>query len=206
VSDGMPGVISKGKVLAALEEVLLHNRACLREQLRKVDGGAADSVADALENAGYPSRIAQHLREHFFPNQPPGYFPSFPNKNGICREGLLKAIEMAEGKPQLPIDCYWICSGDYFQLVATRGPQQVNLFFFTPPPPANLMQLPSSVPENIHLIVDRYDAYRIQRAGAYPVLDPCAPGGYRPPGTHEQPIISDTGTDGVKEVVVRRAP
>jgi len=206
MSDGMPGAVSKGKVLAELEEVLHYHRDKLRHELGLINGSDQNTVADALEKSGFPTHIAQHLRDHLFPDQPPGYFPSFPNKNGICREGLLKAIELADGKPPLPIDCYWICTGSYFQLVATQGKRQVNLFFLTPPPPANLIQLPSSVLEGIHLIVDRYESYEIEKVGKYPVLDPTDPSGHRPPMPHETPVITDTGTNGVKEVVVRRAP
>jgi hypothetical protein len=208
MSDGMPGAVSKGKVLAELEELLNHpqDREELRKALEACDGTAQDSVADALESVGFPKRIAQHLREHLFPDQPPGYFPSFPNKNGICREGLLKAIDLAKGTPPAHIDCYWICSGSYFQLVATQGKSQVNLFFLTPPPPANLIQLPSSLPEDIYLIVDHYEAYEIVEVGSYPVLDASAPNGSRPPKANEIPEVSDTKTKEVKQVRVRRAP
>lgn len=207
MSDGMPGAISKGKVLFELEEVLRDSREKLREALLAIDGNDQDTVADALESVGFSRRIAQHLRDHLFPDSPPGYFPSFHHKNGICREGLLKAIELAESfsKP-LPIDCYWICSSGYFQLVATLGKRQVNLFFLTPPPPANLFQLPASVLEDIHFVADHYAAKEIVEAGSYPVLDPSEPSGTRPPTGYETPVVFDTGTDGVKEVRVRRAP
>lgn len=206
MSDGMPGAVAKGKVLAELEEVLFHHRDKLWEALKSVDGTEQSSVADALENSGFPRHIAQHLRDHLFPDEPPGYFPGHPQKNGICREGLLKAIELAAGEPPLPIECYWVCTGGYFQLIVLPTPRQVTVLFLTPPPPANLMQLPSSVLENVHLIVDRYTAYEIQKAGAYPVLDPSHPDGARYPTGYEQPVVSDTGTSNVKEVVVRRAP
>ena len=49
MSDGMPGVVSKGKVLFELEEVLRDSREKLREELLCIDGSDQDTVADALE-------------------------------------------------------------------------------------------------------------------------------------------------------------
>ena len=48
-------------------------RQTLWDELKKCDGSQQDSVADALVAAGFSPLTGKHLRDHFFPDEPPGY-------------------------------------------------------------------------------------------------------------------------------------
>jgi hypothetical protein len=70
----------------------------------------------------------------------------------VIRQGLIKALEEAgydaAQKPNsawLPIDSYWICAGDSFEVIVTRSDVQVTRLLLTPSVPVHLPYRHSSL-------------------------------------------------------------
>ncbi len=70
-----------------------------------------------------------HLRNHWLGN----WWPTYTTKEAVIKHGLLKAFELAIDQ-QKHFDCYWVCSGAYFQVLSLLSPHQVTVLVLTPSP------------------------------------------------------------------------
>ena len=132
---GMPETITKGKILARIDEVS-QDGARLKEFLNDLRTSNSDLVTILVrQRVVLPKREETHMREYWFGSW-------WPNTRAerIVREGLVTAFarafsEGSGGKP-LPLDCYWICREDKtVQVSISWNDRQVVLLIFTPMPP-----------------------------------------------------------------------
>jgi hypothetical protein len=66
----------------------------------------------------------------------------------LIRQGFLAALKIAvegadEGRGPLPIEALWVCADEgVFQVYINKGPRQVTVLVFTPPPPDEHAHVP----------------------------------------------------------------
>jgi len=144
---GMPGIVAKGQIVRALDAVLddrakraeLHTRLSAKES----NGAFAESLIEIASDSnlfGLSRQEVQHLKEDWFALQG-SYWPRHQPTAIVVRLGLIQAIEVARrtepNQEDWPIDCYWVCTGDAFQVTACAGPGQITVMLLTPPPPVS---------------------------------------------------------------------
>jgi len=145
--DGVPGIVSKGRIIRALDAVLgdRAKRAELHDRLTKK--APNDEYAESLVEIASDSSLfdltrgeIRHLEQDWFALQG-SYWPRHQPTEIVVRLGLAQAIEVASraGSEQRdwPMDCYWVCTGDMFEVTACAGPGQITVMLLTPPPPVS---------------------------------------------------------------------
>lgn len=170
----MPEGVSKGPILSDLGRLLSKS-----SHSTLVYGwlSAGQTVPQAMRNiAANPSMAAvyrhligaaiTHVENDWFQN----WWTSSQPIEPIVNRGIRTAIEAADKKHGLPVDCYWVChTGHGYPHEAAAAPQvsgheveasvcwsafQVTLTFHTPPPPTTTPPSLLTVDEPI-LIVKR---------------------------------------------------
>lgn len=142
---GMPGIVSKGRIIRELDSVLADQtkRQKFYERLtkKKANGEWEETLIEIVSDSALfdlkPDEIA-HLKEDWFALEG-SYWPRHQPTAIVVRHGLIQAIDVARNprNPQQgnPMDCYWVCTGDRFEVTACVGPGQVTVMLLTPPPP-----------------------------------------------------------------------
>ncbi len=99
----------------------------------------------------------------------------------MLRAGIVKALDTAmpnEDHGLLPIEALWVCaSEDVFQVYVNRGPHQVTVIVYTPPP-VEYAADPRTLDEQIWVVKARDDfdgdvpgpITQLNAAGEWPVL------------------------------------
>ena len=108
---------------------------CLGE-LKKSRGRPLCDVLVALKLLS--AAQARHLDIHWLADRPPGWWPASRPKGDILREGYIKALEVAIAA-DLPTSSYWVCTGEAFEVVILKSPQQVTILVATPEVPASVV-------------------------------------------------------------------
>ncbi len=173
----MPGNITKGKLLGALDNYL--NDLVTTAKVGEMDALTTDladgtqNLRDILNNrlrpagpppyAGYNAdlnhfardwcprpRTAKKLRETWWPEEQP--------IDRIIRVAYRKLLDLFRAD-QLAghlrrVDTYWACASSHFEIAVLEGPDQITLLFLTPPPglPRHLPPNANHQPENIHVV------------------------------------------------------
>lgn len=155
----IPGNIAKGPLFYYLDELsrrgdslsLLNNLLEALEQLQPTYQGLIPIFQTYILAEYDPDEtraLLDHIRDHWF-DVANGWWPNEQPIEPIFCQGLIKAISESINNPitvadpetqqpqqqALPIDTYWICDANHFEILICRSPQQVTLLFLTPPPP-----------------------------------------------------------------------
>jgi hypothetical protein len=143
----MPGIVSKGQIVRALDRVLkdrakrteFYNRLTKKES----NGEFSETLIEIASDSnlfGLSRAEIQHLKTDWF-GLTGSYWPRHQPTAIVVRLGLIQAIEVARrsgpNQEDWPIDCYWVCTGDVFQVTACAGPGQITVMLLTPPPPVS---------------------------------------------------------------------
>lgn len=150
---GMPGkMISKGLISAKVDRMANHPEKAKRQMLFdalsawQAPGGQnnyARIIFDVSKQALPPDQQitegdVKYLEEYWFKEWWKEHQPIEPS----IRQSLIVAMQLAhwEAEPpsRQPIDSYWICAGNHFEVWATRSPQQITRLTLTPDVPATL--------------------------------------------------------------------
>lgn len=131
----MPGAVAKPPMLEKLDN--LSSKKDKFEQAFTALKGAPASVDGIIAVARAHKIITTdaeeaHLRNHWFGD----WWTNHTTKPAVIKHGLIKACDLAI-KEQKLLDCYWVCSGDLFQVSSMTSPQQVTVMILTPPPPTS---------------------------------------------------------------------
>jgi hypothetical protein len=70
-----------------------------------------------------------HFRQHWF-NENGWWKPHQPIQD-IYRQGLIVAFQEAKDH-SLPVDSYWVCTADQFEIVISRSERQITRLILTP--------------------------------------------------------------------------
>ncbi len=146
----MPGHLSKGTILAKLDEVLEKpgdsRRAELLQRLeaRNPDRTWTEPVVEVLEDVlGLDRGEVAHLRNHWF-DERKGWWSTQQPIDIIVRLGLIHVIQLADavigshkGTEPRPVDCYWMCGTRDVTVSACVSPAQVTAIILTPAPPVS---------------------------------------------------------------------
>ena len=141
----MPGHMTKRPVLQKLDDLSKGDPVKFEEARKDLDALPWNLSADQLIQFGDDHGLIQsdaernHLKNHWFTNWWPQCQPTPP----LIRRGLLKAFDLSIDE-KVPLDCYWCCAGDAFEVVVLLSDQQVTTIVTTPPPPG---QHPTSFPD-----------------------------------------------------------
>ncbi len=144
----MPGHVSKGTILAKLDEVLekpgdqRRIELLRRLQARNPDRSWTEPVVDILEDVlGLDRSEVAHLRNHWF-DERNGWWSTQQPIEIILRLGLIHVIQLAdavigshEGTRPRPVDCYWMCGTRDVSVTACVSDLQVTAIVLTPMPP-----------------------------------------------------------------------
>ncbi len=146
----MPGHVSKGTILAKLDEVLAkpadQRRAELlrRLQERNPDRTWAEPLVEILADILVLDRgEVDHLRNHWF-DERKGWWSTQQPVEIILRLGLTRVIQLADavigshhGTDPRPVDCYWMCGTRDVSVTACVSDLQVTAIVLTPMPPVS---------------------------------------------------------------------
>ena len=146
MGEGVFGNIVKGPVHQVVDRIVNDpaKRAAFLAGLRSASSATtgAEEYCQLLVDYGLAPKQAEYLREWWYIGDPkePATTPFWQDLQPIypiLRRGLIKAIEVADIRPALPIDSYWSPGGSGVQVIVTRSPYQVTRIILTPatPPP-----------------------------------------------------------------------
>ena len=146
--------IEKGNTLLAIERIA-RDPARRDAFLEALEDDGQDYV-DILTQHGALSparltRITNHLRRHWYPSQAqlddedniraadpngrvPWWWEDHQPIEPIIRQGLIRAFREAKNRG-LPIDAYWVATGDVVAVSVSWNERQVTFVRFTPPTP-----------------------------------------------------------------------
>jgi hypothetical protein len=145
--DGMPGIVSKGRILRALDAVLENRtkRAEFHTRLtsKEPSGAFSETLIEIVSDSNLfdlSQREIKHLQEDWFALKG-SYWPRHQPTEIVVRLGLAQAIDIAR-RPEpnhedRPIDFFWVCTGDAIKVTACGGPAQITVMLLTPPPPVS---------------------------------------------------------------------
>lgn len=213
MGDGMAGNLAKGSTLLAMDRIFNDRPrrpeilAAIEKELEGIHSGRGGSVVDFMQAvATLPDDVIEHFRSHVFANEPPGFWPSYPDKDEIVLRALHKAFELAMAD-DLTIDSYWICAGHHFQTIVTRSAGEVNVCFLTPPLPANIFRPAETVPDVVWISCSEADARHLRSVAGYPIGDVLGnPTGEPRPPEQLPDFDPGLGVGGVQIVRPKRAP
>jgi hypothetical protein len=131
-------VIRKGPTLEAIDQAsegkTVTEMQAILTALRQT---GVDLVTFAESHSNIKKSDRDHLANHWF-SGPKSYWPDGPNVASTFLDGLDKAltlsIQNAKDSRALPLDSYWLVSGDAFRVVAMASAQQVTMLVITPVP------------------------------------------------------------------------
>lgn len=136
MGEGVFGNIVKGPVHQAVDAVVNDptRRAAFLAGLR--GAATADQYCTLLTDNLLPPVQADYLRRWWY-NGADRFWPWLQPIYPILKRGLIKAIEVADMSPVLPLDSYWSTGGTQVQVFVARSKQQVTRIILTPatPPP-----------------------------------------------------------------------
>jgi hypothetical protein len=159
MSGGKHGHISKGKVHTLVDTALNNpannfaRRTAFNNDLLAAGPTVDDYLAVLRNRAGVPAQETGYLKQTWYNEGidlqgPIGWWLWLQPIHLIIRKGLIKAIELANRDPDtgnarnppLPIDSYWITSGNEVEVILTvdgppQQPRQVTRIILTPPSP-----------------------------------------------------------------------
>ncbi|MCP4003716.1 MAG: hypothetical protein GY725_05925 [bacterium] len=147
----MPGQIAKGHILKRIDETLNDlspggGRALFLSRLKaqNPDGSPTESLLTILGDPalfGLRRKDIKHLEKDWFnDNQVDGrrrsFWPSQQPIEPLLRHGMTLAIETANtyASSALPMDVYWICAGDSFEVTTCVGSAQATTLIITSRP------------------------------------------------------------------------
>ncbi len=135
MGEGVFGNIVKGPVHQLVDTVVNDpaRRAAFLDGLNAA--GSADQYCDLLVRFGLTSAQATYLRTWWYNQGPLGFWPWLQPVYPILRRSLIKAIEVANEDPALPLDSYWSPGGTQVHVFVTRSEHQVTRIILTPPTP-----------------------------------------------------------------------
>lgn len=150
----MPGHLTKRPILKRLDELSKGDKQTFQNAYADLNALPWNLGPQDLITLGKKPAYAvfktlneeNHLSNHWFGNWWLAQQPTVP----VIRRGLLKAFRLAIDHSK-PLDCYWCCAGESFEVVCCLSDQQVTVIFTTPPPPG---QHPTDFPdeENIWIV------------------------------------------------------
>jgi len=145
MGEGVFGSIVKGPVHQLVDTVVNDptRRAAFLAALR--NAGTADQYCDLLKYHGLTEDQAKYLREWWY-NEPRSFWPQLQPIYPILKRGLIKAIEVADMNPSLPVDSYWSPGGTDVQVCITRSRYQVTRIILTPATPPPVVQRTKDAP------------------------------------------------------------
>jgi hypothetical protein len=150
---GAPTVVSKGRLIQAIDARLSSPR---REYLEELEKGLP--LLDIGTGAGIVNtpQLEQHVKAEAFGS----WWQAFPLRAEIVRCGYIHALRVALAPtkrqppdPPKPIVTYWVTGLKEFELMVAESKQQVTVFWLTPdPPPRPLPPPPDDVLEDLWVI------------------------------------------------------
>jgi hypothetical protein len=156
----MPGYVTKGTILAKLDDVLNGGKCDeFYNRIKAKQGGAwKEKLLDvAVSLLGLTPQEAEHLEEHWFGTEY-SWWPRHQPIDLVLRYGLIHAIDLAEGRippgppagPRRTLDCYWVCGIEDVNVISIVSKPIVTTLIVTPPPPvSDHLAFPSTGVESI---------------------------------------------------------
>jgi hypothetical protein len=131
----MPGYLAKGAIHKKVDPLVNDRNLLERRQslLTALKDWSRDYVQLLMEYAGLTEAEADYLRQTWY-NPRGGWWPEHQPIEPIIRQSLITAIELAVER-NLPLDSYWLCIGDQFQVIVACSDHQVTRLILTPPSP-----------------------------------------------------------------------
>jgi hypothetical protein len=148
--------------------------------LESVDEG---SMAD-LARESYGDGLSEGDLQHFHDDWLRDWW-QHKHVGELIRQGFLAALRLAtEDDPDrpLPLEAVWVCANEgVFQVYVNKGPRQVTVLVFTPPPPSEHDHVPDGTlteDENIWVVktLDDHDSrfapeeIEVLNEGSYPII------------------------------------
>jgi hypothetical protein len=138
-----PGKITKGVVHTKVEALVNRNPEARRRFLAALKDwkGKPDYLQILVDHAGLTPKDAAYLRNTWYSQD--GWWPEQQPVESIVRHSLIKALELATLDPDtgrerdLPVDSYWLCVGDAFEVILISSDQQITRLILTPPGPSD---------------------------------------------------------------------
>jgi hypothetical protein len=163
--ESMSATIVKGPVHQAIDDLVNRDattRATFLGELKALPPGAdhtgdylnilrrhAPQLEEVNDPLLGPVRLLDYLHDAWYnpkdqPDKPfrfkrfdvNGFWPlEHHPTEPVIRQGLIAALELATEK-QLPLDSYWVATGDRVETLVLCTPQQITRLLMTPPGPA----------------------------------------------------------------------
>ncbi len=130
----MPGIVTRGSILKKSDAAANdpQQREALLNDLNNWD---LDYVEILIKYAALTPGEAQFLRDNWFTDN--GWWQNLQPIVVPTRQSLITAREVAmEGEERLPIESYWVCVSDRFDVALMRSASQITRLLLTPPPGA----------------------------------------------------------------------
>ncbi len=164
----MCAFVAQGWVPQAIAETI--NQTTDYQALQRKVATPGRSFTEVLVDIGVldPERDRQmitHLNRHWLGSDRHGWWPHYPNKGEVLKQGLVKLVQVA-GETRLPVSIYWICTGFHFQCVVAQSPAQATLLLLTPPIPNATDQPASTVAEPMWVVSNKSDIDFVVRQAA----------------------------------------
>lgn len=155
----MPGLIARPRFIRLHDDYV--NASTENRRLMGLGLLAGHTLADVYKSLGIGNRADwRHLEREFYAEEGPlAYWPYnrygyLGNKQEILRQGLLESIRVAERLPESrmnrryfsrpkpadpverPLETWWMCSGNRFEVNVLEGDRQVTMMILTPAMPS----------------------------------------------------------------------
>jgi hypothetical protein len=126
-----PGTLTKGTVHKKVEALVNGNPQALETLLAALKDPTQEYVEILKRLAGVTQQEADHLCQTWY--SPQCWWPAHHPMEDKVRRSLIHALELAKDQ-KLPINSYWLCAGNHFQVIVTYDKLQVFRLILTPPP------------------------------------------------------------------------
>jgi hypothetical protein len=153
MGEGVYGRIVKGPIHQKVDAVINERNAAGQYHRRAqfladvVAAATADDYLDLImSQAGVTPEESTYLRTTWYNEGVSGLWPWLQPIYPILQRGLIKAIEVAQQAPALPIDSYWSPASTQVEVLVTRSPQQVTRLILTPATMAPTRNRPHPAP------------------------------------------------------------
>jgi hypothetical protein len=138
MGEGVSAHITKGVVNKKVDALLnekaggqFHRRAAFLTAV--TNAATAQAYLTILRTqAGVLQEESDYMRDTWYEEGPDGLWPWLQPIYPILRRGLVRTIEVAQ-QANLPVDTYWIASGDQVEVHVAQSAQQVTRVVMTPP-------------------------------------------------------------------------
>ena len=216
MAGGMPlRSISKGPLFRLSDTLLADATKRVYVLLQGLKGV---SFAEILQSGGFMnSNEYERFSGNWLTDEPPGWWPNYPDKVDILTEGYRKAIERSLGFNKTsgsevtvkdvqdkiveingnenygkPVVSYWLCAGHHFQCAVCEADKQVTLLILTPPTPQNVVpDKPSTQFQDVWLVSNQQAADALRTAATYGAGGTSPESEERIPGTFVTPIYGE---------------